>query len=99
VYSRGVERLEGLTKAKARQIARKPRGYFRPNLISYEGTYVVCPLCRAHVGLIPRPFARQYSEPSAAELDATIVRHLTDRYDDSRCPEVASVRPGSEWKD
>jgi len=93
-------RTTNLTKARARQIVRRhTRGYMKPSLHHWDDAYMRCPLCHGDVALIGRPFERRYREPSAAEWDATMMRHLLDPEDEDRCPQVASVRPGSEWKE
>lgn len=94
------EPREALTKAQAVVVARGVYGYVSPGEPGrHREDYASCPLCRGRVSLADRPYPRSLQAPSAREIRDAVVRHLTVRYGDERCPVVASVRPGSEWKD
>ena len=92
--------VEIMTVGLAKDLIRACRGngYMKPSLDNWDGAYVRCPLCTGDIPLIERPYARRWKTPSAAEWQATHLRHLTDPYADSRCPQVRSVRAGSEWR-
>lgn len=86
-----------MTKAEARRLARQVTGYISPGEPGmHAADYAMCPLCRGQVSLANRPYPRSLHEPSRIEMDAALMLHLLDQYDDSRCPRVAVVRPGSE---
>lgn len=91
--------VEIMTKRLAADVSRRHVGYFSPGEPGrHDADYVICPLCREHVGLTDRPYPRSLYAPSAGEIRQALVRHLTDPYDDSRCACVKAVRSGSEWK-
>lgn len=88
--------IDNLTRTRAKEITRnRVPGYFKPNPVTHADDWVPCPLCRAQLTL-GRGYPASLKEPTMRELDNAVIRHLLDAYDDSRCPEVASVRPRPE---
>lgn len=80
---------ENLTRTEAQRIAERTRrsGYFKPDLYSYFGAYVICLLCGDRIGV---------AGPQATEVHRQMMIHLLSAYDDDRCSHVTSVRKGSE---
>lgn len=85
-----------MTRTRARQVASRVVGYGSPGEPGrHLDDYLICPLCHDLVSLAGRPWPRYLKAPSGAEMRDALTRHLLDADEESRCAQVASVRPGS----
>jgi hypothetical protein len=83
-----------MTKTEARKWARKGRQLYGRYVVSGTETDYVCAYAadrdRRSVAHKVRVWHRAGTVPTAAQIDAAMVEHLTSEYDDERCPAVVA---------